>query len=140
MLFSHHLIIIISSLRVLCGVCWSRIFLLENLPYDRFCTLLLSFWSSLHISLHIYYFTYHFRGCSSRQNFLLSKIKNVFLFVFSRKKVFVVTFYSLREKCPREERRQQQQQYEEQHEQRHKKLLLRFTLLTRREEKEEVEK
>ena len=108
-LFSHHLIIIISSLRVLRGVCWSRIFLLENLPYDRFCTLLLSFWSSLHISLHIYYFTYHFRGCSSRQNFLmLSKIKNVFLFVFSRKKVFVLTFYSLREKCPREERQQQQ--------------------------------
>ena len=48
-LFSHHLIIIISSLRVLRGVCWSRIFLLENLPYDRFCTLLLSFWSTLHV-------------------------------------------------------------------------------------------
>ena len=49
MLFSHHLIIIISSLRVLRGVCWSRIFLLENLPYDRFCTLLLSFWSTLRV-------------------------------------------------------------------------------------------
>ena len=49
LLFSHHLIIIISSSRVLCGVCWSRIFLHLKIYPNRFCTLLLSFWSTLHV-------------------------------------------------------------------------------------------
>ena len=96
---SHH--------HVCCVGCVGRVFFYLKIYPNRFCTLLLSFWSSLHISLHICYFT-HLLGCSSRQNFLFSKIKNVFLFENSRKKVFVVTFYSSREKCPREERRRQQ--------------------------------
>ena len=49
LLFSHHLIIIISSSRVLCGVCWSLIFLHLKIYPNRFCTLLLSFWSTLHV-------------------------------------------------------------------------------------------
>ena len=60
--------------------------------------------------------TYHLLGCSSRgQNFLLiRKEKTIFSSskILSKKKVFVLTLYSLREKCLLGEERQQQQYLE----------------------------
>jgi hypothetical protein len=59
--------------------------------------------------------TYHLLGCSSRgQNFLLIR-KEKTIFSSSKilsKKVFVLTLYSLREKCLLGEERQQQQYLE----------------------------
>ena len=93
LLFSHHLIIIISSLRVLCGVCMVAYFF-----YLKIYPMIGLYSVALFLELTTYLTTYILLYLPLSRLFfapklLLSKIKNVFLFVFSRKKVFVVTFY-----------------------------------------------